>query len=107
VELFKAGRAEGKLSGVPPDPHVGFLLKHHNRALKITREALHQSTAPADVEFVQKLDRLRFEQIKRLAIVYADDVPERLAQIEAVKTLTDIRRVFIELVDESTPVTQS
>jgi len=39
-----------------------------------------------------------------LVLVYADGIPDRLTKIEAAKTLTDIQRVFIELliVDEST-----
>ncbi len=36
-----------------------------------------------------------------LLAVYAKGIPERLAKIEAAKTLTDIQKVFIELVDET------
>ena len=64
------------------------------------RWALHKSTAPDDVVFVQKLNRLRYEQMKNLVLVYADSMPEQLVKIEAAKTLTDIQKVFIEVVDK-------
>jgi len=73
-------RTEARLYRVPPDPDLGFLLTHRNRGLKIMRRALHESTAPADVSFCTKLDRLRFEQMKNLVLVYADGTPERLAK---------------------------
>jgi hypothetical protein len=99
-------RREGKLYRVPPDPDLGFLLKHHNGGLRIMRWALHESTAPADVMFVQKLDRLRYEQLKTLVLVYAEGMPEHLVKIEAATTLTDIQKLFIEIVDQSTPASQ-
>jgi hypothetical protein len=99
-------RTEGKLYRVPPDPNLGFLLAHRNRALKIMRWALHESTAPADVTFVQKLDQLRFAQMKSLVLVYADGVPEYLIKVEASKTLTDIQKLFIEIIDDNTPASQ-
>ena len=73
-------RTEGKLYRVPPDPDLGFLLKHHTRALKLMQWTLHESTDPADVTFVQKLNQLRFEQLKSLVLVYAEGVPEYLAK---------------------------
>jgi len=97
-------RAESGLHHAPDHPHVGFLLRHHSRALKIMRRELCDSTAPADIGFCTKLDRLRYEQWKALVLVYADGIPERLAKIEKAKTLIDVQRVFIELVDESIPV---
>jgi hypothetical protein len=39
--------------------------------------------------------------MKTLALLYAEGKPERLARIEAAKTLTEIQKVFIELVDEA------
>ncbi len=68
------------------------------------RRELRDSTAPADVSFCTKLDRLRYEQWKSLLLVLADGKPEWLAKIEAAKTLTDMQRVFIELVDAECPV---
>jgi hypothetical protein len=70
------------------------------------RRELRNSTAPADIGFCTKLDRLRYEQWKTLLLVYADGIPDRLARIEKAKTLIDIQRVFIELVDESRPASQ-
>src|SRR5665213_461351 len=40
-------RAESRLHSAPPFPHVGFILKHHGRALRIMREELRTSTAAA------------------------------------------------------------
>jgi hypothetical protein len=99
-------RAESGLRHAPPYPHVGFLLRHHGRALRIMRRELGDSTAPADVAFCAKLDGFRYEQMKTLASVYADGIAERLAKIEGAKTLTDIQRVFIEIVDERIPASQ-
>ena len=42
------------------------------------------------------------QEIAALVTVYANGKPERLAKIEAAKTLTDIQKVFIEIVDQST-----
>jgi hypothetical protein len=97
-------RVEGNLYSAPHYPHVGFLLAHHGRALRIMRWELLDSTADAHVNFCTNLDQLRFQQMKTLASVYADGLPDRLAMIEAAKTLTDIQRVFITLVDESKAV---
>jgi hypothetical protein len=52
-------------------------------------------------DFVRRLDQRRYEEMKTLVFVLADGIPERLAKIEAAKTLTDIQRVFIEIVDET------
>ena len=95
-------RAESGLHSAPPCPHVGFLLKHHGRALKHLRMALRQSTAPAHVSFCTKLDRLRFEQLKTLMLVYAAGRAEWQARVNAAQTLTDLQRVFIDIVDEDT-----
>ena len=97
-------RAEAKLYRVPDNADLDFLLRHRNRALRIMRRELRNSTAPADVNFCTKLDRLRYEQWKSLLLVLADSIPERLAKIEAAETLTDMQRVFIELVDAECPV---
>jgi hypothetical protein len=97
-------RAESGLHTAPPDPHIGFLLRHHTRALKIMRWELRDSTAPAHIDSCTRLDRLRYEEWKALALVYADGIAERSARIEKAKTLIDVQRVFIELVDESIPV---
>lgn len=70
------------------------------------RWALHRSTAPADVTFVQKLDHLRCEQMKSLTMPYADASAEQLVKIEAAQTLIDIHNVFVEMVDKSTPASQ-
>ena len=92
-------RDEAKLHGAPPHPHVGFLLAHHGRGLRIMRWELRNSTVPADVNFCTKLDQLHYEQWKPLVLVYAAGRPEWLAKIEAATTLTDMQRVFIEVAD--------
>jgi hypothetical protein len=94
-------RAESGLHTAPPHPHVGFLLRQHDRALKIMRWKLRDSTARAPIDFCTRLDRLRHEQWKALVLVYAHGVPDQLAKIENAKTLIDVQRVFIELVNES------
>jgi hypothetical protein len=39
--------------------------------------------------------------MKTLSLVLAEGIPKLLANIQKAKTLTDIQRVFIEIVDES------
>jgi hypothetical protein len=56
-------------------------------------------SAAADV--VKKLDRRKYEETKNLSLLYAEGKPERPARIEGAKTLTEIQKVFIELVDET------
>jgi hypothetical protein len=91
-------RAESKIRLVPADPHVGFLLAHRGRALRVMRSKLADSSAGAD--FIERLDRREYEETKVLLLaVYAKGIPERLAKIETAKTLTDIQMVFSELVD--------
>jgi hypothetical protein len=99
-------RAEAKLHGAPPHPHVGFLLAHHGRALSIMRWELRDSTAAADISFCTKLDRLRYEQWKALLLVYADGIPAQVTKAATAKTLPDIQRAFIEIVDESIAASQ-
>jgi hypothetical protein len=90
-------RIEAKLHRVPVDPDLGFLLTHCNRARKIMRWALRESTDPGHIDFVQKRDRWLFQEIRNLALVYADDKPEQLVRIESAKTLTDMQKVFVEV----------
>jgi hypothetical protein len=82
-------RAEAKTYFVPPEPHAGFLVLHRGRALRVMRSKLSNGSAGA--EFVKKLDQREFDRIKTLLLAaFADGKPERLAKIEAAKTLTDI-----------------
>jgi hypothetical protein len=81
----------------PPHPHVGFLLKHRNRALKLVRWESRHSTAPADVSFCTRLDQWEFNEWKSLLLVHAADKPDWLAKIEAADTVTDLQRIFNDL----------
>jgi hypothetical protein len=51
---------------------------------------------------MKRLDQREYEQMKTLLLVCAAGTPERLAKIGEARTLTDIQRVFIEIVDERT-----
>ena len=94
-------RAESGSQHAPSQPHVGYLLAHHAIGLKIMHSRLRHLTPTPD--FVVKLERKRYEEIKTfLLAAYAEGKPERLAKIGEAKTLTDMRRVFIEMTDEST-----
>ncbi len=94
-------RAESKKSLVTERPDIGFLLLRRGSALRVMRSRL--STSSAGAEFVKKLDGKEYDRIKTLLLTaYAEGKPERLTKIEAAKTLTDIQRVLIEIVDEST-----
>jgi hypothetical protein len=83
----------------PPHPHVGFLLKHNRRALNFVRLQLGQSTDPTHVEFCRRLDRVRVADWKALVSVYSSGNPQWLAKITAADTITDLQRLFIEIID--------
>ena len=91
-------RAESKISNIPDDPHVGFLLRHKGRALRAMRSKLANSSG--GVDFIKKQDQRHYEQMKALTLVYAEGKPERLAKIEAAKTLTAMQHVFVEMMNE-------
>jgi hypothetical protein len=94
-------RAESGLHRAPDHPHLGFLLKHRGRALRIMRWELRKSNSEADI--VKRLEHKQYEEIKTLVTAaYAVGRPEWLAKIEVAKTLTEIQQVFIEIVDENT-----
>lgn len=94
-------RAGWKTPFVPDYPDIGFLLGRRGVALRVMRTRLSNSGSGA--EFVKKMDEKEYHRIKGLLLsAYADGKPERLARIEAAKTLTDIQRVFIEMTDEDT-----
>lgn len=94
-------RAESKIHLVLDYPHIGFLLGHRGTALRVMRSKLCNSGAGADL--VKRLDQREYEQMKALMLaVYAEGKPERLAKIEAAKTLIEIKKLFIEMMNEST-----
>lgn len=94
-------RQERRFFRVPDYPDIGFLLAHRNVALKVMRWNLRESTDEQDVLFCRRLDQIRFEQFKSLSLVFAHGSPEMLGKIAAAKTLTEIQRVFIEIIDEN------
>jgi hypothetical protein len=90
-------RSDSGSHRAPDYPHVGYLLAHHRIGLKIMRSRLHDSSSVGD--FVWRVDQRHYEQMKMLVLVLAEKKPEQLAKVEAAKTLIDIQRVFIEIVD--------
>ncbi len=92
----------GSQHSAPPHPHVGFLVKHRNRALKLVRVALNDSTAPADVRLCEQFDVTASEGWRSLLLVLAAGRPKWQARIDAAQTLIDLQRVFIDIdmVDE-------
>jgi hypothetical protein len=94
-------RAENKNHRISEYPDVGLLLVCRGTALRAMR--LQLSDCPAGAEFLNKLEQREYHRIKALLLaVYAGGKPERLAKIEAAKTLADMQRVFIEFTDEDT-----
>ena len=94
-------RAESGLRRAPDHPHLGFLLKHCGRALRIMRWELRKSNPEADI--VKRLEHKQYEEMKTLlTAAYAVGRPGWLDKIEGAKTLTEIQQVFIEMVDENT-----
>jgi hypothetical protein len=94
-------RAELKVHFVPDYPEVGFLLQYRGVALRVMHASLCNSIAWVD--FITKLEKQWYEERKKLLLVYAQGKPEQLSKIEGAKTLTDIHKLFTEIVDESTP----
>ena len=73
--------------------------------MRAIRSNLRKS--PAGEEFRQKLEQKDYDQMKALLLAtYADGRPERVAKIEAAKTLGDMQQVFIEFTDEDTAARQ-
>ena len=93
-------QAESRNHLVTEYPDIGLLLLRKGSALRVMRSKVSNSGAGAD--FMKRLDQREYEQMKTLLLVCAAGTPERLAKIGQTKTLTDIQRVFIEIVDEST-----
>ena len=92
-------RAEEKHHRVCDFPDIGLLLKRRGTALRLIRSG----NGTGSGELVQKLEQREYDRIKALLLAtYAAGKPERLAKIEAAKTLADMQRVFIEMVDEDT-----
>ena len=92
-------RAEKKNHWVSDYPDVGLLLLRRGSALRVMRSKL--SNCPAGAEFLKKLEQKEYDRIRCLLLAaYAEGKPERLAKIDAAKTLTDMRRVFIDMTDE-------
>lgn len=92
-------RAESKNHRVSEYPNVGLVLLRRGSAMRVIRSKLSNSSAGAD--FIKKLDQKQYDQIKALAMVYAEAKPQRLAKIEAAKTLTDMQQVLNELIEKS------
>jgi hypothetical protein len=86
----------------PPLPHVGFLLKHRCRAVNIMRVELRHSTTATHVSLCRRLDKLRYQQLRTLIVVLSDGGPEWLSHIKTAYTVTDLQRVFIQMVDHKT-----
>ena len=94
-------RADSGSHRAPDYPHIGYLLAHHGIGLKIMRSRLRDSKPEGD--FVQRVNQIRYEQMKAFLLTFAEGSSERLAEIAAATTLTDIQRVFIEIMDDSEP----
>ena len=92
-------RAESKNHMVPEHPHIGLLVLRRGSALRVMRSKLSDCSAGAD--FLKRLDHKEFQPVKTLALVFAEGNPERLAKIEAAKTLAEITKLFNEMMDES------
>jgi hypothetical protein len=91
-------RAESKNHMITERPDIGLLLLRRGSALRAMRSKL--IICATDAEFVKKLEQAQYDQIKALLLAaYVEGKPERLAKIEAAKTLTDMQRVFIEMTD--------
>jgi hypothetical protein len=94
-------RAEDKHQRISNYPDIGLLLSRRGTALRAIRSKL--SNSPAGAEFIKKAEQKEYDGLKALLVaVYAEGKPERLAKIEAAKTLADMQRMFIELTDEDT-----
>jgi hypothetical protein len=99
-QFCQAVRAGWKTIFVPEYPDIGFLLGRRGVALRVMRSKV--TGTPEGAEFVKKLDEKEYHGIKSLLLAaYTRGNPERLATIEAAKTLSEIQQVFNAIVGDS------
>lgn len=92
-------RAETNQYVVPDNPDLGFLVKHRNRILRIVRNELRNSMKPDDIQFCAAVDQRLMQQLKSLLLVYAAGTHELIARIEAAKSVEEMERLFIDIVE--------
>ena len=95
-------QSQSGLRHVPERLHIGFLLKHRNRALNFIRAEARHSTAAADLAFCAQLDQRRSNELRSLLVVLSGGQPDWLATIDAACTLWELKNVFGDLTDMST-----
>jgi hypothetical protein len=92
-------RSESGSRRAPDYPHIGYLLTHKEIALKNMRCRLKTECPESDV--LRKLERKQYEGFKTFLLeFYGKSVPEKLKRIEQAKTLTEIQRIFIEVMEQ-------
>ncbi|MCU1305402.1 MAG: hypothetical protein JWN45_97 [Acidobacteriaceae bacterium] len=91
-------RSELGIHFVPDYPEVGFLLGYRGVGLNLMYSKLRYSIEWAD--FINRLEKKKYEQTKNLLLLYAVGKPGELAKIEAAKTLSEIELLFNEMLDD-------
>lgn len=94
-------RADLKVYFVPVNPEVGFLLKYQGVGLRLMHGNLRESPEWAD--FIQRLEKNKFDQYRNLALVYAVGDSNKLAKIAASKTLNEIEAILAEMMCDELP----
>lgn len=90
-------RIAHKIHFMPDYPEVGFLLQYRGVALNLMHSKLKNS--PEGAEFIQKLEKKKFEQIKNLLLVYATGDSATSAKIASIKTLVEMELLFNEMME--------
>jgi hypothetical protein len=93
-------RAGWKTIFVPDYPDIDFLLGRRGVALRVMRAKLSNSSEGA--EFVKKVDEREFREIKTLLLAaYVEGDTDKRTKVESAKTLVQMQRTFIELMEAS------
>ena len=93
-------RAGWKTIFIPEYPHVGFLLARKAVAVRVMRAKLSNSSEGA--EFVKKVDEREFGEIKTLLLAaYVEGDADKRAKVESAKTLIQMQKIFIEMMETS------
>jgi hypothetical protein len=85
----------------PADPHIGFLLAHHEVAVNLMYKIAKSTNTVGAAQFIKNVDRLIYENLKNDAVKACEGDPELLAMVEAAKTLDDLHKIMALLVYRS------
>jgi len=91
-------KAESKDHLITEQPDIGLALLRRGSLLR----AIRSQPQNTDSDLVKRIDEREYQQIRGLLLTFAEGKPERLAEIEAAKTLSDLKKLLNEMMEENT-----